>query len=100
MQEPGRLATLLSHSTHPTRSVNIPSSPGGGDTSQGQETASMTDTCLTLLPAPTPSSTSSTTQSPDTQLQYSGIFPMEVATVTLRVILPLQPFCKALGKCP
>lgn len=34
----------------PHRSVNIPSSPGGRDTSQGQETASMTDTCLTLLP--------------------------------------------------
>lgn len=53
-QQPGDLATLSSHSIHPTRSVNIPSSPGAGDTSQCQETASMKDTCLTLLPHLTP----------------------------------------------
>lgn len=50
-QEPGCLATLWSHSIRPTRSVNIPSSPGGGETSQRQETASMTDTRHTVTPS-------------------------------------------------
>lgn len=54
MQESGRLATLWSHSICPTHSVNISSSPGGGDTSQHQETASNKDTWLTLLPHLTP----------------------------------------------
>lgn len=53
-QEPGCLATLWSHSIRPTRSVNIPSSPGGGETSQRQETASMTDTRHTVTPSNSP----------------------------------------------